>query len=113
MCPDAEKAGAGSLPAGGEAGVIEEGNGAAEVPELHALPKDIGVVLLSAGVIGFVMPGPGTPAIIAGGLVLWPKRFGKAEVWFRGRIPSAHREGMRQVQRFLADLERRYPGSLR
>ena len=47
------------------------------VPELRALPKEVGVMLLSAGVVGFVMPGPGTPAIIAGGLVLWPEGFGR------------------------------------
>ncbi len=83
------------------------------MPDFHKLPKELGVMLLSAGVVGFVMPGPGTPAIIAGGLVLWPKGFGKAEVWFRHRFPTVHRGGMKHIQRFLADLEKRYPGSIR
>lgn len=83
-----------------------------EVPELHNLPKELGLILISAGVVGFVMPGPGTPALIAGGVVLWPKGFGKAEGWFRKRFPSLHRDGMQHIGRFLADLERRYPGSV-
>ena len=83
------------------------------VPDLADLPKEVGYILLSAGVLGFVLPGPGTPAIIAGGLVLWPKGFGKAEVWFQHRFPSLHRGGMQHVRRFLNDLETRYPGTLR
>ncbi len=75
------------------------------------LPKDLGVMLVSAGVIGVVLPGPGVPALVAGGLVLWPGAFGKAERWFQKRFPDAHRQGMDHLHRFLSDLERRYPGS--
>ena len=76
-----------------------------------ALPKELGVMLVSAGVIGVVLPGPGTPALVAGGLILWPEAFGKAERWFQKRFPQAHRQGMGHINRFLTDLERRYPGS--
>ena len=38
-------------------------------------------MLLTAGIVGFILPGPGTPAIIAGGLALWPEAFGKLETW--------------------------------
>jgi hypothetical protein len=93
-----------------EAGPDANAHEGVDVPGLPKLPRELGVILISAGVVGFVMPGPGTPAIIAGGLVLWPKGFGKAEVWFRRRFPSLHRDGMQQIRRFLADLERRYPG---
>lgn len=75
------------------------------------LPKDLGVMLVSAGVIGFVLPGPGVPALVAGGMVLWPRAFGKAERWFQKRFPEAHRQGIGHINRFLSDLERRYPGS--
>lgn len=75
------------------------------------LPKDLGVMLVSAGVIGVVLPGPGVPALVAGGLVLWPGAFGKAEQWFQKRFPEAHRQGMGHIHRFLSDLERRYPGA--
>lgn len=90
-------------------------DGAALVPsvetaaDIRALPKEVGVMLLSAGVIGFVMPGPGTPAIIAGGLVLWPQGFGKVEGWFQRRFPGAHRMGLKQLRRYLQDLDQRYP----
>lgn len=78
-----------------------------------SLPKDLGVMLVSAGVIGVVLPGPGVPALVAGGLVLWPGAFGKAERWFQKRYPEAHRQGLGHIHRFLTDLERRYPGSTR
>jgi hypothetical protein len=74
------------------------------------LPKEVGAMLVSVGVLGFVLPGVmGTPAIIAGGLVLWPKTFGKVETWFERRYPSLYRRGMRQVGRYLDDLDRRFP----
>ena len=75
------------------------------------LPKELGVMLVSAGVIGLVLPGPGTPVLVAGGLILWPRAFGKVERWFRGQFPDAHRQGMVHLRRYLDDLERRYPGA--
>lgn len=87
-----------------------EDQAADALPDLRDLPREVGYVLFSAGVLGFVLPGPGTPALIAGGLVLWPEQFGKAEAWFKRRYPSAHRDGMKHVHRFLKDLESRYPG---
>jgi hypothetical protein len=74
-------------------------------------PKELGVMLVSAGVIGFVLPGPGIPALVAGGLILWPEGFGKVEGWLRRRHPDMHRKGIGYLDRFLNDLERRYPGS--
>ncbi len=82
-----------------------------EPASLRDLPREVGVLLFSAGVLGFVLPGPGTPAMIAGGLVLWPDKFGKAESWFRNRYPKAHKGGMQYIHRFLDDMERRYPGT--
>jgi hypothetical protein len=67
-------------------------------------------MLVSVGVLGTVLPGiVGTPALIAGGLVLWPRAFGKVEEWFQRRYPVLHQRGMRQVGRYLDDLEQRYP----
>jgi hypothetical protein len=75
------------------------------------LPKEVGAMLISVGVIGVVLPGMmGTPAIIAGGMVLWPGTFGKLESWLQSRYPELHKQGMRQVSRYLDDLERRYSG---
>jgi hypothetical protein len=67
-------------------------------------------MLVSVGTLGVVMPGiMGAPAIIAGGLVLWPRTFGRVESWFERRYPKLHHEGMRQIGRYLSDLEKRYP----
>jgi hypothetical protein len=94
------------------------GSGATAAPtadpddiRISELPKEVGVMLIAAGIVGLILPGPGTPAVIAGGLALWPNAFGKLESWLEGRYPEVHKEGMRQVRRYLRDLEKRYPNS--
>jgi hypothetical protein len=82
-----------------------------DINKIKDLPKELGVMLITAGIVGFILPGPGTPAIIAGGLVLWPKAFGKLESWLERAHPKVHREGMQQISRFLNDLQKRYPDS--
>ena len=87
-----------------------------EQPDLKRfkdLPKEVGVMLIAAGIVGLVMPGPGTPALIAGGLVLWPGAFRKLESWLEERHPTVHHRSMKQIGRFLDDLEKRYPNSRR
>ena len=80
---------------------------------LGRLPREIGALLIVIGVAGLLLPGPvGSPFVLAGGLVLWPKGFGKVEGWFERRFPGLHREGVAQIDRYLTDLERRYPGSV-
>ncbi|WP_165224136.1 hypothetical protein [Aquisphaera insulae] len=74
------------------------------------LPKEVGVMLVTVGALGLVLPGVvGAPAAIAGGLVLWPGTFGTVESWFERRFPTAHKKSLRQIHRYLNDLERRYP----
>jgi hypothetical protein len=74
------------------------------------LPKETGVMLVSVGLLGLVLPGmAGAPAILAGGLVLWPGTFGKLETWFERRFPKLHGQSMRQIERYVDDLNRRYP----
>ena len=78
--------------------------------ELKDVPKDVGVMLFSVGLTGFILPGiTGIPALLAGGAVLWPETFGKIENWFKRKYPSAHKGGMKQIGRFLTDLDQRYP----
>ena len=73
----------------------------------------IGVLLITVGVIGVLLPGPvGTPFLIAGGLVFWPKGFMCMEHWVLRRFPRSHEIGLAQIERYLADLEKRYPGSI-
>jgi uncharacterized membrane protein YbaN (DUF454 family) len=79
-------------------------------PKLRALPREVGVMLLSVGTLGMVLPGlMGTPALLAGGLVLWPRTFGRLETWFERRYPKLHQESMKQIDRYLSDLGKRYP----
>ena len=68
-------------------------------------------MLITAGIVGVILPGPGIPAIIAGGFALWPRAFGKLESWLVRRNPGLHRKSVKQINRFLDDLEKRYPDS--
>ena len=78
--------------------------------KIEDLPKEVGVMLVSVGALGVVLPGlMGAPALVAGGLVLWPGTFGGLEEWLRRRNPGLYHRGMQQLSRFLDDLERRYP----
>ncbi len=78
--------------------------------KLQELPREVGVMLVTVGALGWVLPGmAGTPALVAGGLILWPNMFGKLERWAQRRYPSAYNKGMKQVGRYLDDFERRFP----
>jgi hypothetical protein len=67
------------------------------------LPKEAGWLMITAGMVGLVVPGVlGTPFLLAGAVVLTP---GGSKLLSRWAGHSA----MRQVGRFLDDLERRYP----
>ncbi len=84
----------------------------AELRRIKDLPKEVGVMLMTVGVLGLALPGVvGTPAMIAGGLVLWPKAFGKVENWFEHKFPKVHKQSLHQIHRYLNDLESRYPDS--
>jgi hypothetical protein len=82
-----------------------------QLNKIKQVPKEVGVMLITAGIVGFILPGPGTPAIIAGGLALWPGAFGKLESWLERCNPGLHRQGVQQINRFLDDLGKRYPNS--
>ena len=44
-----------------------------ELERCQKLPKEIGVMLITAGVVGLILPGPGTPTLLAGGLRYGPE----------------------------------------
>ena len=86
----------------------------AELRRIKDLPREVGVMLMTVGVLGVILPGiVGAPAAIAGGLVLWPKAFGKVENWFERRFPKVHKQSLYQINRYLNDLESRYPDATR
>jgi hypothetical protein len=70
---------------------------------IQQLPREAGWVLITAGVVGLAVPGVlGMPFLLAGAIVLMP---GGSTLLSRWAGDSA----MRQINRFLDDLERRYP----
>ncbi len=98
---------------GGDTPARPEGGGRI-AHRLEKLPPEIGVFLIVVGVAGILLPGPvGSPFLVAGGIALWPSAFRKTEDWLERAAPRLYDEGIRQMERFLADLERRYPGSTR
>jgi hypothetical protein len=80
---------------------------------IERLPTEVGVLLLTAGIINGMLPPPPGPfdltIIVSGGVVLWPRGFRAIEGWTGKHFPKAHRAGMRFLDRYLDDLERRYP----
>lgn len=80
------------------------------VDRIRKLPKDIGWLLFSAGIMGIILPGViGAPFLLLGSFMIWPKSKGKAERWLSGQSPRVFKGSIKQINRFLDDLERRYP----
>ncbi len=101
-----------STPSGHADGLMDDPGDDAFERRMNHLPKEVGAFLVAIGVVGLLLPGPvGSPFVVAGGLVLWPRGFSKVERWFARRFPAVHRSGVTQIDRYLTDMERRYPGS--
>ena len=80
------------------------------VLRLTQLPKEAGWLLITAGVVGLVVPGIlGTPFLLAGALVVVPGGPKLLSRWLGRNPPKIARSAMRQINRFVDDLERRYP----
>lgn len=80
------------------------------IHRIERLPRDIGWLLVTAGMVGIVMPGVlGLPFLVLGGLVIMPVTSRHAEQWLSGHSPSIFKGSVKQINRFLDDLERRYP----
>jgi hypothetical protein len=76
---------------------------------LAELPREAGWLLVTAGLVGVVAPGIiGAPLVVAGAMMLAP---GGRRLLSRlaRRHPAVARPAIRQIGRFLDDLERRYP----
>jgi hypothetical protein len=83
---------------------------AEQVRRIEHMPKEVGVLLIVAGIGGILLPGPvGSPFLVLGAVVLWPRAFRGVEALFEKRFPKFHHQSMRQITRFLDDLEKRYP----
>lgn len=81
------------------------------IQRVKHLNRSMGWILISAGVVGVVIPGIiGTPFVILGGLVLWPGSEKLLDQWRKGHHSGFVNGALRQVNRYLDDIERRYPG---
>jgi hypothetical protein len=81
-----------------------------EVANIAGASREIGALLIVSGIAGVLLPGPvGTPLLILGCVMIWPKSFRHVSLFFARRFPRAHYLGSLQSTRFLSDLERRYP----
>jgi hypothetical protein len=77
---------------------------------VERLSKEVGWLLITAGIIGFVVPGIlGTPFLLAGALVVVPGGPKLLSRWAGRSPPKFVGSATRQIGRFLDDLERRYP----
>jgi hypothetical protein len=82
------------------------------IRRVRAVPPEVGFLLIVSGIGGILLPGPvGTPFLILGCITLWPRAFRQTGKFFEGRFPRMHYHGVKQINRFLDDLERRYPPS--
>jgi hypothetical protein len=80
------------------------------VLRVEQLPRGAGWLLITAGVVGVVVPGvPGTPFLLAGAVLLAPGGSKLLSRWAGRNPPKFVRSALRQISRFLDDLERRYP----
>lgn len=80
------------------------------VERVEHLNRGVGWILISAGIVGMVVPGVlGFPFLIMGGLALWPGNREYVERWRQGHSPKVFHGAMKQINRFLDDLEKRYP----
>jgi hypothetical protein len=74
------------------------------------LPRDVGWLMVSIGVLGVVLPGIiGTPFLVAGIAVLTPGGPRLLTRWIGPKPKGFVHKGLKQIGRWLDDLERRYP----
>ncbi|MGI9211299.1 MAG: hypothetical protein ACR2HF_02405 [Methylococcaceae bacterium] len=77
---------------------------------IEHMPRDVGAMLLGVGFAGFVLPGIfGLPFLLAGGVILMPETTRKIKKKL-GMEKSGHTDfADKQINRFLDDLDKRYP----
>jgi hypothetical protein len=83
--------------------------------KIERLTKDVGFLLMATGMVTGMLPPPPGPfdmsLMLIGGVALWPRGLRSLDGWTQRRFPRAHQAGMCFLERFLDDLDRRYPPS--
>ena len=76
----------------GEAGPsLVSVNDAGAIANKRAISQEVGVLLIVSGIAGILLPGPvGTPLLILGCVMVWPKSFERIDLFFAKRFPRAH-----------------------
>jgi hypothetical protein len=74
------------------------------------VPRDVGWMMVTVGVLGVILPGIiGTPFLVAGIAVLVPEGPQRLTHWVRRNPNWVVHTGLKQMGRWLDDMERRYP----
>jgi hypothetical protein len=77
---------------------------------IENLTTDVGWLLVTAGVIGVIMPGiPGAPFLLIGGFVVTPGGTRLLSRWVGKNPPKFVNGALKQIGRFVEDIDRRYP----
>ena len=64
-------------------------NGAGEIAHQQAVVREVGALLIVSGIAGILLPGPvGTPLLILGCVMIWPKSFERIDLFFAKRFPG-------------------------
>ena len=79
------------------------------ISRIHAMPAEVGVLLIVSGIGGSCSQVRWARRFCLGCLMLWPKAFHQTGKCFETRFPKMHYHGVKQINRFLVDLEKRYP----
>ena len=84
-------------------------NGTTEVDRGRVASREVGALLIVSGIAGILLPGPvGTPLLILGCVMIWPKGFKPVQRFFEKHFPKTHRDSAQvKVPGFSSDLERR------
>jgi hypothetical protein len=73
-------------------------------------PREMGVLLIALGISELIPPEPiGMVFVALGGLVFWSRGFRAVDRWLGRKLPKAHRGYRKFFDRFVVDMERRYP----
>ncbi len=87
---------------------------AREMAHQRGVTREVGALLIVSGIAGILLPGPvGTPLLVLGCVMIWPKAFERVSHFLAKQFPKTHHLGACQSARFLSDLERRYPPASR
>ena len=82
---------------------------------LTEMSNEVAWLLVGAGVAGIILPGVlGTPFFVVGVLVLLPGRAARIERWRQKYSSSSGMNlALKQINRFLDDIDKKYPRRIR